>query len=320
MNKDWGFNNAGAFISKKHSEIYPAIDPRNLALPNAGENMPFNVCVVGASRGIGAGIAAAYAQAGATGLILASRRISGLEETAKRCRDIAKQPSDLKVEIVSCDITKPADVEGLAAKASELLGGRLDVVVLNSGTSGEVRLKLHEVPVDEFVHTTSVNYLGTFYVAKYFVPMLLSSMKANKGVGGEFMIVSSWASLIVRGPIANAQYCLSKMAQLKLAENLHEEYSEEGLNVYAVHPGAVATEIALETSPENFKEFLTDSPDLCGAFMVWISSTSSAFGQNVLRKDWLSGRFVDAKWDVEELEGKREELGDGDSLKLRMLV
>jgi hypothetical protein len=56
---------------------------------------------------------------------------------------------------------------------------------------------------------------------------------------------------------------------------------------------------------------LIDTPELCGGFLVWITK-----GQ----RSWLSGRYLSATWDVGELEERKEEIANGDKLKMRMVV
>ena len=297
---DWGTTAIGQFISPKHHDIYPAIDPSKAKLPK-----PFVACVVGASRGIGAGVAMSYAKAGATALVLASRRISGLEETARTCRDLN---AGIEIEIVSCDITSPESVAEMAATTKAKFG-RLDAVIVNSGYSGPVALKVTETDPTTFQNAINVNYVGTFLCAKYLIPLLLESENGAKA----FIAVSSFASLLVRGDIANTQYCVSKAAQLKLMEHIHEQYADEGLCSYSIHPGAVASEMADETTPDSFRPYLVDSPELCGAFAVWLS-------QEKTRPNWLCGRLLSANWDVGELEAKRDSIIEQDLLKFRLTV
>ncbi|KAF2215690.1 hypothetical protein CERZMDRAFT_94090 [Cercospora zeae-maydis SCOH1-5] len=293
---DWGTKSIGAAFKISHSHPSTDIDPSTVTLPS-----PFVVCIVGASRGIGAGIATAYAKAGSTALVLASRRISGLEETAAACKAI--NPA-IQIEIVSCDITSSSSVASLAERTRARFG-RLDAAIVNSGYSGPVRTQITETDPETFLNATNVNYVGTFYCAKFLVPLLLSTPDGKR----IFIGVSSLASMIVRGPIANTQYCVSKCAQLKLLEHLHEQYSDRGLRSFAIHPGAVLSEMADETVPEEFRPFLTDSPDLCGAFCVWLTNED---------RQWLGGRLLNAKWDVKELEGKKDEIVTKDALKLQL--
>jgi len=243
---DMGGNDASFVTATRHEKPNDTIDPTKVKLPQ-----PFVVSVVGASRGIGAGVAFAYAKAGATGLILSSRRVSGLEQTAAECKKINPK---INVEIIPCDIvsqtsrtrapeakliylpsrqTSAESVRAMAEKTKAKFD-RLDVVVVNSGYSGEIQLKITEADVESFQNATNVNYVGTFLCAKYLIPQLLETKDGAKA----FMAVNTLASLIVRGPIANAQYCVSKTAQLRLMEHIHEQYHEEGLTAFSVHPGA----------------------------------------------------------------------------------
>lgn len=233
--------------------------------------------------------------------MLASRRTSGLQATAKECQALH---SKINCETVSCDIASSASVAALADHIKSTFG-RLDIVIVNSGYSGPVVLKLEDTDPETFQNAINVNYVGTFHCAKYLNPLLLSSPDGLKN----FIAVSSLASLIVRGPIANAQYCVSKLAQLKLMEHVHEEYHSQGLKAYSVHPGAVETEMARESAPEEFLPFLRDSEDLCGAFCTWLSKGGEG-------RDWLAGRLLNGKWDVGELERRREEVVRGNLLKV----
>lgn len=297
---DWGTSGVGQFMKSKHHEIYPAVDPSKVRLPK-----PHVVCVVGASRGIGAGVAFNYAKAGATGLILASRRTSGLEETAARCKDMKP---DVEIEIVSCDITSAESVSQLAETA-KVRFGRLDVVVVNSGYSGPVVLKLTDTNPETFQNAINVNYVGTFHCAKYLIPLLLETENGAKA----FVAVSSFAALIVRGDIANAQYCVSKAAQLKLLEHVHEQYLGDGLSTFMIQPGAVASEMAIETCPDVFRPYLIDSPDLCGALSVWLT-------KDLEKSSWLKGRLISANWDVDDQESKKKTIVEQDLLKLKLTV
>lgn len=303
MATDWGSKGLDSFTQTTYSEPYEAINPATLKVSRS-----FIACIVGASRGIGAGIALAYARAGATGLVLASRRVSGLEQTAQECKAVN---SGVEIEIVECEITSCHSVRELACRTKAKFGGRLDVVAVNSGFSGPVVLKVTDTDPMTFQNAINVNYVGTFLCAKYMIPLLLDTADGARA----FIAVSSQAALIVRGPIANAQYCVSKMAQLKLMEHIHEEYHRDGLSAYSVHPGAVMSEMAEETAPEEFKPFLTDSPELCGAFCVWLTQH-----RKDKRMTWLSGRLLSAKWDVNELQRRKDEILGKDLLKTRALV
>ena len=186
MATNWGLGGLATFVPTSHANVYPAIDPASVKVPQHSV-----VCVVGASRGIGAGIARGYAKASATSLELASRRTSGLEATAASCKQLNP---NVEIEIVECDITSASSVSELAKRIKAQFG-RLDVVVVNSGVSGPVIPKLTDTDPATFQHAINVNYTGLFLSAKYLLPILLGTQDGAKN----FITVSSFAALIVRG-------------------------------------------------------------------------------------------------------------------------
>jgi hypothetical protein len=56
---------------------------------------------------------------------------------------------------------------------------------------------------------------------------------------------------------------------------------------------------------------LNDDIGLCGGFLTWLTAS---------KRDWLSGRYLSAPWDVTELEGKKEEIVSKDLFKFQMAV
>ncbi|KAH7386714.1 hypothetical protein DE146DRAFT_179814 [Phaeosphaeria sp. MPI-PUGE-AT-0046c] len=282
------------FTSTQHTHASAVIDPENNKLPSA-----LNVLIIGASQGIGAGIAYAYAKAGVANLILAARgsslqKLRGVEQTAKELA-----PS-IQTKCLEVDITTATSVNQLA-KDVKALYGKLDILVLNSGYSGPVVLKAHEGSPQDFQDVFDVNVVGTYNVAHHFIPLLKESEGAKT-----FIAVGSFAALITSGNIANTAYCISKFAQARFVEFLSEQYASDGIMAVAVHPGAVNTEMADKTTPESFRSYLTDDVGLCGAFCVWLSHE---------KRMWLNGRLLSARWDVEELLEKKSSIEEGDLLK-----
>ena len=228
--EQWGLMEVLTYTKQNHHAPNPSTDPTKVSLPT-----PFTVCIIGASRGIGAGIATSYAQAGASGIVLASRRMSGLESVRDRCKAINP---DVQIEIITCDITSAPSVASLATETHSRFG-RLDVLVVNSGVTGAPTQRLGDDTTADAFAVTDVNYTGTYYAAIHFTPLLLASTGGAKA----FITVNSASTLLVRGPVAAAKYGISKLAQARLTEMMHEQYSGEGLVAFAVHPGAVLTEL-----------------------------------------------------------------------------
>lgn len=150
----------------------------------------------------------------------------------------------------------------------------------------------------------SVTNLDHRYLcARFFMPMLLAStlktvLNISSNGGHNTMLGAS-------------AYQMSKFALARLTEFLTMDYYEQGLVAIVLHPGGVVTEAGLNM-PERYHFFLTDTPELAGDFMAWLCRE---------KRDWLSGRWVNVKWDAEELLQKREKIeGDFSMLKFRMVL
>ncbi|KAI4135098.1 MAG: hypothetical protein LQ341_005930, partial [Variospora aurantia] len=242
---------------------------------------------------------------GASTLILAARTTIDLVEVAAICQRI--QPG-IAVYLERCDIAKSESVAAMAASIEKITDGKLDVVINNSGFAGPNIIRFTEGKTDDFHRCFEVNTLGLYHTAHYLLPMLLRT----QGRAKSFIVIGSAGAWITEGPIANMAYCSSKLAQVRLVEMMSRQYEKDGLLSVTVHPGAVATQMA-KSAPKEFVPFLTDSVDLCGAFCVWLTRDSSSMA-------WLSGRYLSAKWDVDELLERKEAIVKGDLLKARMTV
>jgi NAD(P)-dependent dehydrogenase (short-subunit alcohol dehydrogenase family) len=232
---------ASGFTKKIHSKPTATLDPASNKLPK-----PLNVLIIGASRGIGAGIVYAYAQAGAASLLLAARSSSCQELAAVGQKAKALNPST-SIKTLEVDITSNQSVVKLAEGVRKDVG-RLDVVIVNSGYSGPVVLKVDQGNPQDFQDVFNVNVQGTYLVAHHFIPLLKESNGAKT-----FIAVNSFAACIVNGHIANTAYCISKFAQARLVEFLSEQYGADGILAIAVHPGAVNTGMADKTTPDSFR-------------------------------------------------------------------
>lgn len=228
-----------SITATRHKTLTPAITPANNSLPS-----PFVVCIIGASSGIGEHIAYSFAQAGASGVLLASRNTSELTRVAEKIRVISPKT---RVEIFSCDITSSSNISDLANYIKETFG-RLDVCIPNSGYAGPVTLRVTEGDPAWFQENFDINMIGTYNCAHYLIPLLLESENGAKG----FIQIGSLAATLTDGPIANTGYCVSKFAQSRFLEMVSSQFGEEGLVAVTVHPGAVATPMAAGNTPEVF--------------------------------------------------------------------
>ena len=226
--------------------------------------------VTGASRGIGAAVAQAFAAAGAR-LVLASRKLDGLEAVASGIREAGGEAL-----AVACHTGRAADVEALAARAEEAFGG-IDVLVNNAATSPHYGplLSAEETQWDK---TFEVNVKGYVHAIRACVPRM---RKRGGGSIGSIINVASVAGLVPHSGLG--VYGVSKAAVLMLTKTLAVELAPD-VRVNAVAPGLIETRFseALWASPEALDRALRVIPqrrvgqpdDLVGAFLYLASDAS----------------------------------------------
>ncbi|MEA2366663.1 MAG: hypothetical protein QOI32_2175 [Thermoleophilaceae bacterium] len=178
------------------------------------------VLVTGASRGIGAAIARAFAARGAT-LGLVARREGPLEKLA------AELPGDGH-QVIAADV---ADAESMTRAVEEF--GEIDVVVANAGITHY--RPFAQLPLDEARHMNDVNWLGTIYTVWAALPGMLERGR------GHIVVVSSGGG--VRGFPSAAVYNGTKAAQRGFAEALRHELHRTGVSVTTVYPGEIETSL-----------------------------------------------------------------------------
>ena len=185
------------------------------------------ILVTGASQGLGAAIAVAFAaEYGRTArLALVARSEAGLDAVARDCRARAAAADTFR-----CDVTDDAAVEALARDVTARLGVP-DVLVNNAGrfTPGG----LAETTPAAFREAVEVNLTSAFLVTRAFLPAMLA-----RG-SGRVLMMGSVAS--VRGYPGGLAYGAAKHGLLGLARALREETKGSGVGITTLLPGATLT-------------------------------------------------------------------------------
>ncbi|WP_116133567.1 SDR family oxidoreductase [Tropicimonas sp. IMCC34043] len=180
--------------------------------------------ITGASRGIGAAAAHAFAAAGAK-VALAARDPDGVAAVAGEIGESALA--------IPCEITRFWEIEAAVAATVKTFG-RLDVLINNAGVIDPI-VHMAEADPDAWGYTIDVNLKGVFHGMRAALPVML-----HQG-GGTVLSLSSGAA---HGPVeAWSAYCASKAGAAMLTASLHKEYSHLGLRVMGLSPGTVATEM-----------------------------------------------------------------------------
>jgi NAD(P)-dependent dehydrogenase (short-subunit alcohol dehydrogenase family) len=191
--------------------------------------------VTGASSGLGAQFARTLAKAGAA-VVLASRRTDKLQDLRAH---IEAEGGD--AHVVALDVTDRTSIEAAVAHAETEVGA-IDILVNNSGVS--VTQRLQDVTEADYDFVMDTNLRGAFFVAQAVGKRMLARAKgAAPGtyVGGRIINISSMAGLKVLPQIG--VYCMSKAAVIQMTKAFAVEWGKYGINVNAICPGYIDTEI-----------------------------------------------------------------------------
>ena len=189
------------------------------------------VLVTGASSGLGAAFARAFAADGAK-VALAARRTDRLEALRD---EIAAAGGEAIA--VPCDV---GDEESVIAcyDAVQAAFGPVMSVMNNAGLNSEGLAV--DLPVDEFDRVFDINVRGVFLVAREGARRMIAHGAGESEAGRIVNIASIGALKVLPGVTA---YCASKAAVVMLTKGLAREWARKGIGVNAICPGYVETEI-----------------------------------------------------------------------------
>ncbi|GGX32248.1 SDR family oxidoreductase [Undibacterium squillarum] len=188
--------------------------------------------VTGASSGLGARFAKVLAQAGAQ-VVLASRRIDRLKELRAEI-----ESEGGAAHVVSLDVTDYASIKAAIAHA-ETEAGPIDILINNSGVS--TTQKLIDVTPDDYAYVMDTNQRGAFFVAQEAAKRMIARHKGDPRKQHRIVNIASVAGLRVLPQIGI--YCMSKAAIIHMTKAMAVEWGRFGINVNAICPGYISTEI-----------------------------------------------------------------------------
>ncbi|NKX45627.1 SDR family oxidoreductase [Roseicyclus persicicus] len=185
------------------------------------------VAITGASRGIGAAAARAFAAAGAN-VVLMARDGDAIAALAGEIGPAALA--------VPCNVTRYREVETALGAAADTFGG-LDVLINNAGVIEPIA-RIEAADPEAWGQLIDINLKGVFHGARAAVPLMLAQG------GGTIITVSSGAAV---NPLeAWSAYCSSKAGAKMFTACLHKELGERGIRALGLSPGTVATDMQRE--------------------------------------------------------------------------
>ncbi|MEO8814284.1 MAG: SDR family oxidoreductase [Mycobacterium sp.] len=192
------------------------------------------ILITGASSGLGAGMARAFAAKGRD-LALCARRIDRLDELKD---ELTRQYPNITVAVAALDVNDHDQVPKVFAELSDALGG-IDRVIVNAGIGKGARLGSGKLWANKATIETNLvsalvqieTALEMFTKAGSGQLVLVSSVLGNKGVPG-----------------VKAAYAASKAGVSSLGESLRAEYASGPIKVTVLEPGYIESEMTAKSA------------------------------------------------------------------------
>lgn len=188
--------------------------------------------VSGASSGIGARCARVLAAAGAN-VVLAARRVSRLKELRAEIEAAGGAAHATRLDVTDLDSVQNAVAE------AESQCGPLDILINNSGVAAPQLLA--DVQEADFDVLFDTNVRGAFFLAQAVGRRMIDHSRTNSGFRGRIVNIASVAGL---RPISRlGAYGMTKAAVIHMTRTQALEWGRFGINVNAICPGYVRTEM-----------------------------------------------------------------------------
>ncbi|MCK4437032.1 3-oxoacyl-[acyl-carrier-protein] reductase [bacterium] len=199
--------------------------------------------VTGAAQGIGRAIALTLAREGAN-IVIVDINLEGAEATARELKSLGR-----KTLVFEADVSKSDQVNGMVEKTLDSFK-RIDILINNAGITRDALI----VRMDEgdWDRVMEINLKGAFNCAKAVVRGML------KQRSGKIVNIASVIGLV--GNVGQANYAASKAGIIGLTKSLAKELAPRGINVNAIAPGFIKTEMTERLSQEVKTEMLKRIP------------------------------------------------------------
>jgi len=224
--------------------------------------------VTGASRGIGAAAARAFAEAGAT-VVLAARTAEAIAAIAEEIN-----AAGARALAIPTDVTDPESVKRLVEKTVTTFG-RLDVAFNNAG-AGHMPTPLAEISFEDFEVGLKANLYGAFLGMKFEIPAMLAAG------GGAIVNMSSTAGL--QGAPGVGPYAAGKHGVVALTKSAALDYGKSKIRVTALAPGPNVNEQMSRLPEDRLQQIARFIPlgrlgrtEEVARAAVWLCSDDASF-------------------------------------------
>lgn len=191
--------------------------------------------VTGASKGIGKGIAVAFAKEGAN---LCLNYLPQTEEEDQRLLD-ELQRFGVKVTAVTGDISKEETVKRLVDQAIRTFG-RIDILVNNAGILTQSLIQ--DMTVEMWDRMIEVDLRSVFLTTRYVVPHMIKQKSGR--------IINLASQLGQKGGVEMSHYAAAKAGVIGFTKSIALELGKYGITANCIAPGPIETELVANIDPE----------------------------------------------------------------------
>jgi 3-oxoacyl-[acyl-carrier protein] reductase len=209
-----------------------------------------SVLVTGASRGIGRGIAIELAKSGHRIAI----NYAGNAEAAAEALALVKAAGGDGF-IVQGDVAVAADRERLVAETVKQFG-RIDMLVNNAGVAPKVRADLLDAGEESFDRLFSINLKGPYFLTQLVAKQMLTQEPDVEGFRGRIVNITSIS--VYTASINRGDYCMVKAGLAMMTKLFADRLANDGINVYEIRPGVIATDMTGAVKEKYDKLILQD--------------------------------------------------------------
>lgn len=220
--------------------------------------------ITGASKGIGAAVAIAYAKAGAH-VILLARNERKLTKVDDKIKEFGGQAT-----LIPCDLNDHDSLKNLAPLLQERFG-KLDIFVGNAGLLGTLS-PLQDISAREFNQIMNVNLTANFTLLKNLHPLLKQSE------AGRVIMVTTGED-IVKGSAYWGTYAISKSALETMTRVYAEENRQSNIRVNLLDPVKVRTDMRSKAKPGEDPMSLPAPKEIMNSFLMLASDNCSHHGE-----------------------------------------
>ncbi|SHJ04935.1 3-oxoacyl-[acyl-carrier-protein] reductase [Lutispora thermophila] len=200
--------------------------------------------ITGASRGIGRAIALSFAKAGANVAINYSSSHIAAQEVVNEAIKYG-----VKAEVIKADVSDYLEVENLIERVLNEYGS-IDILVNNAGiTKDNLLLRMTE---EDFDKVMNINMKGTFNFTKAVSKVMVKQRK------GKIINIASVVGII--GNAGQSNYAAAKAGIIGFTKSVAKELGSRGINVNAIAPGFIETDMTAVLSDKIREQFTNTIP------------------------------------------------------------